>query len=112
MAEQGDASAQYTLGYNYYAVEGTPQDYKEALRWFRAGAEQGDAGAQFNLAFMYKNGEGTIQDYKLAHMWWNIAAANGQEDAKNNRDIVAGKMTPADISEAQQMASDWMKVHP
>lgn len=112
MAEQGDASAQYTLGYNYYAVEGTPQDYKEALRWFRASAEQGYASAQFNLAFMYKNGEGTIQDYKLAHMWWNIAAANGQEDAKNNRDIVAGKMTPADISEAQQMASDWMKVHP
>ncbi len=112
MAEQGDASAQYTLGYNYYAVEGTPKDYKEAVRWFRASAEQGYASAQFNLAFMYKNGEGTIQDYKLAHMWWNIAAANGQEDAKNNRDIVAGKMTPADISEAQQMASDWMKVHP
>ncbi|MDA7723230.1 sel1 repeat family protein [Pseudomonadales bacterium] len=112
MAEQGDASAQYTLGYNYYAVEGTPQDYKEALRWFRAGAEQGDAGAQLSLGLMYANGEGTPQDNKLAHMWWNLAAAAGNQTAKTNRDIVAGEMTPADISDAQQMASDWMKAHP
>jgi len=31
---------------------------------------------------------------------------------KHNRDIVAGMMTPADISEAQQMARDWMAIHP
>ena len=57
-------------------------------------------------------GQGTPQDCKAAHIWWNIAAANGNEEAKSNRDKVAGMMTSADISEAQQMASDWMKAYP
>jgi uncharacterized protein len=92
--------------------QGTPQDYKEALKWYKAAAEQGFAMAQNNLALMYYNGQGTPQDYKLAHMWFNLAAANGHEPAAKNRDIVAKNMTPADIAAAQQMASDWIKVHP
>jgi uncharacterized protein len=111
-AEQSDAEAQYLLGDMYAKGEGTPQDTKEAVRWYRASAEQGHAKAQFNLAFMYQYGLGAPQDYKSAHMWWNLQAANGDEDAKGNRDTVAREMTSADISEAQQMASDWIKAHP
>ena len=33
----------------YYNGEGVPQDYQEAVSWFRLAAEQGDASAQFNL---------------------------------------------------------------
>ncbi len=110
-AEQSDAEAQYLLGDMYAKGEGTPQDTKEAVRWYRASAEQGHAKAQFNLAFMYQYGLGAPQDYKSAHMWWNLQAANGDEDAKGNRDTVAREMTSADISEAQQMASDWMESH-
>jgi TPR repeat protein len=90
----------------------TPQDYKEALTWYMASAEQGVAAAQYNLGVSYGNGDGTPQDYKSAHMWLNLAAARGHEDAKTNRDIIAGRMTPADISTAQQMASERMKEHP
>ena len=111
-AEQGFAKAQFNLALMYDRGEGMPQNYKEAVRWYRASAEQGHAAGQFALGLKCALGEGTIQDYKLAHMWSNLAAANGHEDAKTNRDIVAGKMTPADISEAQQMASDWKKAHP
>jgi TPR repeat protein len=32
-AAQGDATAQYNLGTMYYAGEGVPQDYAEALKW-------------------------------------------------------------------------------
>jgi uncharacterized protein len=110
-AEQSDAEAQYLLGDMYAKGEGTPQDTKEAVRWYKACAEQGNAKAQFNLAFMYQYGLGAPQDYKSAHMWWNLQAANGDEDAKGNRDTVAREMTSADISEAQQMASDWMESH-
>jgi TPR repeat protein len=70
------------------------------------------AAAQSNVGVMYKNGEGTPQDDKSAHMWSNLAVAAGNETAKNNRDIVVGMMTSADISDAQEMASDWMKAHP
>ena len=33
--------------------QGVPQDYKEAVKWYRLSAEQGDAQAQYNLGVMY-----------------------------------------------------------
>jgi len=39
-------------------------------------------------------------------MWWNISASNGDKSAVKNRDIVAKKMTPADISTAQKLARE------
>lgn len=38
----------------YKFGEGVPQDYVEAVKWFRMAAEQGYAGAQHNLGVMYK----------------------------------------------------------
>ena len=33
----------------YAKGDGVPQDYKEAVKWFRLSAEQGNAKAQSNL---------------------------------------------------------------
>jgi hypothetical protein len=55
---------------------------------------------------MYANGQGVPQGNVYAHMWLNIAAASGDKDAVKNRYIVAGKMTPADISKAQKLARE------
>jgi hypothetical protein len=41
-------------------------------------------------------------------MWFNIASALGDDDAAKNREIVANKMTAADISKAQAMARECM----
>jgi len=38
-AEQGDVSAQFNLGVMYDDGEGVPQDYAEAIRWYRVAAE-------------------------------------------------------------------------
>ena len=40
LAEQGDASAQFNLGFMYGTGQGVSQDYAEAARWFRLAAEQ------------------------------------------------------------------------
>jgi hypothetical protein len=48
-AEQGNADAQFILGYAYESGEGVPQDDKEAFKWHRKAAEQGNAQAQSNL---------------------------------------------------------------
>ncbi len=53
LAEQGEAFAQSNLGLMYERGQGVPQDYKEAVKWYRLAAEQGDAEAQFNLGIMY-----------------------------------------------------------
>ena len=83
----------------------------EALRWYRKAAEQGYASAQNNLGLMYRNGEGVPQDYVEAHKWFNLAASRVTgEDAnkyRKTRDLVAEKMTTAQIAEAQRLAREW-----
>lgn len=83
------------------------EDYARAFKEFRALAEQGDAGGQFGLGVLYGNGKGVPQDYVQAHMWLNLAAAQGHKDADYFRDILAKKMTPAQIAEANRLARQW-----
>ena len=45
-ADQGDANAQFNLGWAYSNGEGVAKDSEEAAEWFRKAAEQGHAGAQ------------------------------------------------------------------
>jgi uncharacterized protein len=113
-AEQGDADAQTTVGLMYRQGRGVSQDYAQALIWYRKAADQGDSRAQLSLGVMYAIGKGVPQDYVRAHMWFNIAA--GAASASNAwvrdlsvkwRDLVATRMTPAQIAEARRMASEW-----
>ena len=106
-AEQGDADAQYNLAQMHIIGAGIPQHYGEAMRWYRKAAEQGNANAQNNLGGMYRHGYGVAEDFVLAHMWYNLAAAQGNFGSSGQRDIVAMKMTPAQISEAQKLAREW-----
>ena len=79
------------------------------MKWFRMAAAQGVARLQYNLGVMYFNGNGVIQDYVRAHMWYNLAASKGYKNGSKNREIVAKKMTPSKISEAQDMAKECEK---
>ncbi len=46
LAKQGLAEAQYNLGLMYDTGYGVPQDYEEALKWYKKAAEQGDENAR------------------------------------------------------------------
>ena len=65
---------------------------------------------------MYVGGEGVPQDDVQAHMWLNLAASRltgeDRESAVEGRDLVAGRMTPDDLSEAQRLAREWDAAHP
>ena len=98
-------SADFQKGFTAYESG----DYATALREWTPLAEQGDASAQFNLGAKYHNGQGVIQDNVYAHMWWNIAASSGHKGAVKNRDIVAGKMTPTRIEDAQKLARECLR---
>jgi len=113
-AEQGHAEAQYNLGVMYNKGEGVPQDHTKAAKWFRKAAEQGHADAQYFLGAMYGTGQGVPQDSVLAYMWLNLAAArfSASEGEKRgmvilNGEIIASKMTPEQIDEAQRLAREW-----
>ena len=57
----------------------------------------------------YDKGHGVVQDNVYAHKWANIAASRGEEDTAGNRDLIAEKMTAADISKAQELARECVK---
>jgi len=46
VAEQGDADAQFNLGYSYFTGQGVTQDYTKAVEWFGKAAAQGHVGAK------------------------------------------------------------------
>jgi len=74
---------------------------------YRVGAEKGDASAQFSLGYMYEIGQGVPQDYVQAYMWFNLAAARGTKGAAAWIERIAARMTPAQVAEAQKLASEW-----
>ena len=63
-----------------------PQDFAQALKWYRLAADQGNAFAQNDLGLMYEKGQGVPQDIVRAHMWFNLSGAQGHEQGLKNRD--------------------------
>jgi TPR repeat protein len=82
--------------------EGVPQDYDEAVKWYRKAAVHGDATAQYNLGVFYDQGKGVSQDYAEAVEWYRKAAAQGHASAQNNLGACyyAGQGVPQDYIEA------------
>jgi uncharacterized protein len=119
LAEQGDAGPQHFLGFMYANGQGLPQDFTEALKWYQLAADQGNAGAQNNLGLMYLKGNSVPQDYVQAHVWFSLAVTSlsvsetgMRGSAIHQRDAVAKKMAPAQITEAERLAREWLAVHP
>jgi TPR repeat protein len=77
----------------------------EQKTYLRSKAEQGDAMAQYNLGVLYARGWGVPQDFIEAHLWLSLAAAQGNKLAAQEHDKVVMKMTPEEIAEAQQLAT-------
>ena len=109
-AEQGNASAQFRLGASYAQGEGVPQNYPEAIKWFRLAAEQGDADAQFGLGVVYSQTEGVPQDYTEAAKWYRLAAEQGDAEAQSNLGVMYhnGRGVPQDYTEAVK----WLRLGP
>jgi uncharacterized protein len=104
LAAEGDARAQYNVGVMYEEGLGVPIDYTEAVGWLLQAAEQGNSEAKNHLGFLYLYGRGVSQDYVSAHMWFDLAASEGNVRAVFARDLVAAKMTPLQVAEAQELA--------
>ena len=106
-ADQGNVLAQAAVGAAYFNGQLVPQDYAQAVKWFSLAADQGYASAQYLLGGMYALGRGVPEDYVLAHAWLNLAAAQGFADGTKLRDLVAKRMTPQQIAQAQELARNW-----
>ncbi len=88
MAQQGDATAQYSLGVMYERGKGVTKNEAKALAWYTKAAEQGYAGAQTNLGLMYANGQGVAKDEATAVAWFIKAAEQGDATAQYNLGVM------------------------
>ncbi|MGA2960939.1 MAG: RodZ domain-containing protein [Candidatus Korobacteraceae bacterium] len=101
-AQQGDSSAQTSLGMKYQNGEGVQKDYAEAARWFRKAAEQGNASGQNNLGVMYLSGRGVAKNNAEAVHWFHKAADQGSSMGQYNLGVMYrnGRGVPRDDTEA------------
>ena len=111
-AAAGDDRAQYQLGVAYATGDGVEADDGEAARWFGRAAEGGDPEAMFALGMLYATGAGVALDAVLAHKWLHLCARLSEGEARqvalSSRNAITDQMTPEQVVEAQNLASDWI----
>ena len=114
LAERGDASAQFYLGFMFESGRGVPQNYTEAAIWYRRAAEQGHGPAQYELGLLYDRGQGVPRDIVEASKWLNLATAvaphKSREALARVRDAITTKMTRGEIAQARRLALEWVPV--
>jgi TPR repeat protein len=121
MAEQNSGSSklrdQYQLGYFYEHNADDAPNYIEAVNWYRKAADEGDYRSQKSFGVFYEAGSGVPKDYVQAYKWYLLSVANsygkaGIKDfhaaALKSRDLLAQKLSPAQLAESRQLARAWM----
>ena len=101
-ARQGDADAQFQLGWWYEFGVGVAKDAGEAAQWYRKAAEQGHARAQYGLGLLYRHGDGVTYDAREAAHWYRKAAERGDPGGQFALGAlyVKGEGVPKDHGEA------------
>ena len=91
LAKEGNARAQYAIGFMHQKGRGLPLDKDEADKWFRKAipglrkkAEDGSRSAQHILSVMYRRGYGVEKDEEAAAEWNKRAARQGHKIAQYN----------------------------
>jgi len=83
-AEQGNALAQFRLGWMYANGRGVARNDAEAVKWLKKSVEQGNAYAQNELGAMYISGRGVAQNDAEAVKWFAKSAEQGYAGAQRN----------------------------
>ncbi len=84
LADQGDAAAQFHIGYLYAKGLGVEKDHGIAKNWFQKAAKQHHPNAAYKLGGFYLHGLGVEKDLKTAAHWLGVAGLRGHTKAANN----------------------------
>ncbi|QJQ33187.1 hypothetical protein GV829_12680 [Sphingomonas lacunae] len=99
LAVQGDPDAQFNLGQAYKLGRGVPQDFSQAIIWFRSAADQGHLQSEDNLGLvMYEMGQKAE-----ALPWLQRSASRGEPRAQ----YVLG----AELFNGERMSRDWPRAY-
>lgn len=110
LAKQGNAAAQYQMGLIYNNGDGVPQNYRDALVWFRRAAERGHVDAQIELGRMFLHGKGVRQDNVMAYVWLNLAVAQGDDElglGEKGRRLAELNLSSQQLQRAQRLSREY-----
>ena len=80
-AQNGNADAQFWVGYAYYKGEGVTKDVNEAFKWMQKAANQSNASAQNWMGYFYDHGIGTEKNDAKTIEYYTKADNNGNGQA-------------------------------
>jgi TPR repeat protein len=115
-SSEGLPNAQFALARMYEDGHGVPKSDEDAAYWFRRAADHfadvsGVFQAEVQLAYMYRDGRLKGNDVE-AYMWFAIVGAAVKSPTDEDVKEVSQSMTQAQIAEAQQQVTTWIKRHP
>lgn len=99
--ERKNKNAPFNMALIYYNGTAGKQDFTLALEWYKKAAALGNAAALINIGQMYFFGKGVKKSKIKAYVWYTLAGHRGLRKGLRNRDIVARKLTPFNISNAE-----------
>ncbi|TXH68299.1 MAG: sel1 repeat family protein [Thiothrix sp.] len=106
LAEQGNSSAQTTLGILYLQGQGVTQSNAEALKWLQLAVKQGNALAQANLGNMYLEGRGVEPSAQQALSLFQQAAAQGSALGQYNLGVL-NYQGSSNLAQSYTEAAKW-----
>jgi uncharacterized protein len=105
-AENGDAEAQYNIGWMYLNGYGLAMNDRLALKWWQRASSQGYTDAIFSIAMLYSLGEGQVKkDMDKAIEYYLLALQAGHEDAS----MIIRSMLSRDDSSIRSRKADIIK---
>lgn len=82
LVAQGNGDAMFYIGQMYENGEGKPQNFSNAIRWYRRAAAQEHAEAYFRVGQMFENSVGVPRDFGAAFDAYSAAADLGHQEAE------------------------------
>jgi hypothetical protein len=107
-AQQGDAYAQYQMGFIYReGIDNVSVDFEKSVYWFSKAYESGDVRAAFQIGNTYKNTDIASEDYQIVVYWWRKAGEQGGYRAQ--RDLAAAYLNGEGVSLDYVEAVYWLE---
>jgi TPR repeat protein/serine/threonine protein kinase len=101
------AISYYNRGVEYANGSGVPQNYEEALKWYRKAAELGQLDAMNNIGVCYADGQGVPKDLEESVKWYRKAAEQGSAIAQRN--VGLAYLNGEGVSKNAKTAVGWYK---
>jgi TPR repeat protein len=104
-ADQGNAYAQFNLGWLYENGQGVQKDLGKAAEFYQKAADQGFDNAEYNLGVLYANGRGVQKDLRKAAELFQKAADQGFAPAQHNLGLAYdhGRGVPKNLAKAAEL---------